>query len=243
MATYTPHCEFCSEEEKSLAAIRFCLDCEEALCKQCVEYHQKCKATKSHYLMDLAAIVKSKIPTRKKFCEIHEDVSLDFYCTHQDTVCCRVYIPSKHQSCKDVLPLEVASELIKTSSLFEHTFSEWQNIGKTLDHLINDRKNNVNELEKSEPLICEEVDNLKTYLIKQINTLVKKIKTDISSCKKKNINQLRKDISEISEVYDNVKERGQELEFLKDHGSNNQLYLKLREQGKGVQDVVPNSCA
>ncbi|CAC5362660.1 unnamed protein product [Mytilus coruscus] len=33
-------------------------------------------------------------------------------------------------------------------------------------------------------------------------------------------------------------EKDQEIEFLKEHGSNSHLYLKLREQGKGVQKCV-----
>ncbi|CAG2216602.1 unnamed protein product [Mytilus edulis] len=189
MASNSSHCESCSDEGISTVAIRFCSDCEESLCKECVEYHKKCKATKSHHLIDLASIAKSKIPTVKKSCEVHEDVSLDFYCTQHDTLCCRVCIPSKHQLCKDVLPLEVASKHIKKSSLFEDTFSEWQNISKTLEHLRKDRNDIIKELKKSESAICEE-------------------------------------------------EREQELEFLKEHGSNNQLYLTLREQEKGVQNVV-----
>ncbi|CAC5423541.1 unnamed protein product [Mytilus coruscus] len=188
--------------------------------------------------MDLESIIKYKIPNFKKFCELHEDVSLDFYCTQHDTICCRKCIPSKHHSCKDVLPLEVASEHIKKSSLFDDTFREWQNIAKTLDHLRKDRNDNINQLEKSESAISEEVNNLKNHLIKQINTLVEKLKIDLSNCKKKNLDQLRKESSEISELHDSVQERGQELEFLKDHGSNNQLYLKLREQGEGFQNIV-----
>ncbi|XP_052072836.1 E3 ubiquitin-protein ligase TRIM71-like [Mytilus californianus] len=238
MASNSSHCESCSEEGKSIGASQFCSDCDERLCKECVEYHKKCKATKSHHLMDLASMLRSKIPNVKKFCEVHEGVSLDFYCMQHDTVCCRKCIPSKHQSCKDVLPLEDASQHIKKSSVFDDTFREWQNIAKTLDHLRNDRNDNINELEKSESAICEEVNNLKNHLIKQINSLVEKLKIDLSNCKKKNLDQLRKESSEISELHDNVQEMGQELEFLMEHGSNNQLYLKLREQGKGVQDVV-----
>ncbi|CAC5362659.1 unnamed protein product [Mytilus coruscus] len=238
MTSNSSYCESCSGERKSTVAIRFCSDCDERLCKECVKYHQKCKATKFHHLIDLTSMLGSKISISKTFCEIHEDVSLDFYCTQHDTECCRVCIPSKHQSCKDVLPLEVASKHIKNSSLFEDTLREWQNIAKTLDHLRNYRIDNVSELEKSESAIYEEVKNWKDHLIKQINNLEEKLNIDLSNHKKKNIDQLRKENAEISELYSNVREREQELEFLKEHGSNNQLYLKLREQGKGVQDIV-----
>ncbi|VDI12129.1 tripartite motif-containing protein 33 [Mytilus galloprovincialis] len=238
MMDSSSYCDPCSGEGKSLPAKQFCSDCDECLCKDCVEYHQKFKATKSHHLIDLTSILQSKIPTTKKLCEVHPDIPLDFYCTHHDVVCCRACIPSDHQSCKDVLPLEVASKHIKSSSLLEDTLKEWQNIGKTLDYLKQDRKNNVDELEKVESSILVDISTWKTDLIKKINTLEEKLKSDIAKAKKKNIDQLRKDNTEISELNDVVQEKTQELEFLKDHGSNNQLYLTIREQGKGVQNIV-----
>ncbi|CAC5423540.1 unnamed protein product [Mytilus coruscus] len=128
--------------------------------------------------MDLASVIKPKIPNFKKFCELHEEVSLDFYCTQHDTVCCRKCIPSKHQSCKDVLPLEFASEHIKKSSLFDDTFREFQNIAKTLDHLRKDCNDNINEMEKSEstifvpqvqPVSIESILNLKKETSTQLN--------------------------------------------------------------------------
>ncbi|VDI24356.1 Hypothetical predicted protein [Mytilus galloprovincialis] len=232
------YCDPCSGEGKSLTAIRVCSDCEERLCKDCVEYHKKFKATKSHHLMDLTSIGQTNIPKTNKFCDVHPDIPLDFYCTQHDTVCCRTCIPSSHQSCKEVLPLEVASKHIKKSSLFEDTLSEWQNIGKTLDHLRQNRENNVDELEKVESVIFEEISKRKINFVQQITTLEEKLKTDLSNSKKKNIDQLRKDNNEISKLNDVVQGKKQELEFLKEHGSNNQLYLTIQEQGKEVQNIV-----
>lgn len=73
-------------------------------------------------------------------------------------------------------------------------------IAITLEHL----KDNIEELEKSESAI---VDNLKNHFIKQINNLVEKIKINLSNCKKKNRDQLRKESSE--ELRDNVQAREQ----------------------------------
>ncbi|CAC5395482.1 unnamed protein product [Mytilus coruscus] len=100
------------------------------------------------------------------------------------------------------------------------------------------RNDNINESEKLESAVYEEVKNWKNHIIKQINTVVEKLEIDLSNCKKKNLDQVRKDNAKISELYDSVKEKEQELKFLKEHGSNNQLYLKLRKQRKGIKDVV-----
>lgn len=232
------YCDPCSEEGTPIAAIRFCSDCEERLCKNCVDYHKKFKATKSHHLIDLTSILRSKIPIAKSCCEVHQDVPLDFYCTQHDRVCCRVCIPSDHQSCKEVIPLEVASKHIKKSALFEDTLNEWQNIVKILDNLKKDRHGYVDEIESGETAMLVEISKLKTHLIKQINALEEKLITELSNAKKKILDLYGKENSELSELYDVVQNRKQNLEFLKEHGSNNQLYLTLREQEKGVQDAI-----
>ncbi|VDI33876.1 Hypothetical predicted protein [Mytilus galloprovincialis] len=232
------YCDPCSEEGTSKAAIKFCSNCEESLCKDCVEYHKKFKATKSHHLIDLTSILRSKIPIAKSFCGVHQDVPLDFYCTQHDTVCCRVCMPSCHQSCKDVIPLEVASKHIQKSSLLEDTLSEWQNIVKTLDNLKKDRHGYVEEIKREEMVILVEISKWKTHLIKQITASEEKLKTELSNAKKKILDLYGKENSEITELYNVVQEKKQELEFLKEHGSNNQLYLTLREQGKGVDDLI-----
>ncbi|CAC5365214.1 unnamed protein product [Mytilus coruscus] len=79
---------------------------------------------------------------------------------------------------------------------------------------------------------------MEKHLIEQINTIEESIKTDISDAMKKNTEQLGKENTEISELYEFVKEKIQELEILEEQGSNNQLFLTLREQEKGVHDVV-----
>ncbi|XP_063397147.1 uncharacterized protein LOC134681446 [Mytilus trossulus] len=235
---FNSDCDPCSGEGTSSAAIRFCSDCEEHLCKDCVEYHKKFKATKSHHLIDLTSILKSKIPIAKSCCEVHQHVPLDFYCTQHDIVCCRVCIPSDHQSCKEVIPLEVASKHIKKSALYEDTLNEWQNIVKFLDNLKKDRHSYVDELESGETTILEEISKLKMNLIKQINASEEKLITELSNAKKNIIDLYGKESSEIKELYNVVQEKKQELEFLNKHGSNNQMYLTLREQGKGVQDAI-----
>ncbi|CAG2197161.1 unnamed protein product [Mytilus edulis] len=184
------YCEPCSEEGTPIAAIMFCSDCEERLCKNCVDYHKKFKATKSHHLIDLTSILRSKIPIAKSCCEVHQDLPLDFYCTQHDTVCCR------------------------------------------------DRHGYVDEIESGETAMLVEISKLKTHLIKQINALEEKLITELSNAKKKILDLYGKENSELSELYDVVQNRKQNLEFLKEHGSNNQLYLTLREQEKGVQDAI-----
>lgn len=158
---------------------------------------------------------------------MHQDEPLDLYCTQHDKVYCRKCIHSNHQTCKDVLSLEVASKDIKTSSLLGDTLRDWQNIGSTFESLRKARDENINELDSVETNILAEISKWKNQLITKITVSEKKLKIDLSNAKEKTLDLLRKENSEISELYDIVQERKQNIEHLKEQGSNNQLYLTL----------------
>ncbi|VDI33875.1 Hypothetical predicted protein [Mytilus galloprovincialis] len=187
--------------------------------------------------MSLTSISKSEILIAEDYCEVHKEESLDLYCTQHDKVYCRKCTHSNHQTCKDVLSLEVASKDIKTSSLLGDTLRDWQNIGSTLESLRKARDENINELDSVEKNILAEISKWKNQLITKTTASEKKLKINLSNAKEKTLDLLRKENSEISELYDIVQERKQNIEDLKEQGSNNQLYLTLREQGKGLQYV------
>jgi hypothetical protein len=54
--------------------------------------------------------------------------------------------------------------------------------------------------------------------------------TEVASVQKKNEEKINTEKHEISQLTSVLKDNKQELEFLKEHGSNNQLFLTLRKQ-------------
>ncbi|CAG2245559.1 unnamed protein product [Mytilus edulis] len=64
------------------------------------------------------------------------------------------------------------------------------------------------------------------------------VPTELSNAKKEILDLYEKENSEIVELYDVVQGEKAEIRILKEHGSNNQLYLTLREQENGVQDII-----
>ncbi|CAC5387170.1 unnamed protein product [Mytilus coruscus] len=240
-------CSPCSEGGKSMVAFRFCSDCEEMLCKDCVVYHRKFKATKSHHLIE-ASSIKTTIPLTNKYCTIHKDIFLNFYCVNHDKVCCRACIPKNHQSCKDVIPLEVASQSIKGSYLLADMRSVWKNMNETLCGFDKDQQNNIIDLEKMENNILQQIANIKIDFLKEIEKLEQNFKTDLAVVKSKNLIKSIKTKSSLSNLTALVQKKNQALEFLKENGPNTQLFLELKEQvteypevSKRVQELISSS--
>jgi hypothetical protein len=59
----------------------------------------------------------------------------------------------------------------------------------------------------------------------------------VASVQEQNEEKIKKEKDEISELTSVLKENKQELEFLKHHGSNNQIFLALRKQITNDLDV------
>ena len=81
-------CDPCSEKNKTRIAEKYCSNCEEKLCTKCAQWHLRCKAFKSHHVIDLSSVGSRIPPSSKINCEIHTDVQIDYFCSQHDVLCC-----------------------------------------------------------------------------------------------------------------------------------------------------------
>ena len=223
-------CGPCSEKNKRLAAEKYCWDCEEKLCTDCAEGHLRWKAFRSHHVIDLSS-VGSRIPSSSKInCEIHTDVQIDYFCSQHDVLCCRACLSDSHRSCESVLPLDSASKDVKNSSLLSDTLEEQEYMTETLQKIEENRNENQKLLKQKKSLIIKQISEAKSKVLKYLDEIEERLITEVESVQKKNEEKINKEKHNICQLTSILKDNKQELEFLKDHGSNNQLFLTLRKQ-------------
>ena len=223
-------CGPCSKKPKRLAAEKYCWDCEEKLCTECAEGHLRWKAFESHHVIDLSS-VGLRIPSSSKInCEIHTDVQIDYFCSQHDVLCCRACLSDSHRSCESVLPLDSASKDVKNSSLLSDTLEEQDYMTETLQKIEEYRNENQKLLKQKKSLIIKQISEAKSKVIKYLDEIEERLITEVESVQKKNEEKINKEKHNICQLTSILKDNKQELEFLKDHGSNNQLFLTLRKQ-------------
>jgi hypothetical protein len=61
--------------------------------------------------------------------------------------------------------------------------------------------------------------------------------TEVASVHEKNDEKIKREKNEMGQLISVLEDNKQELEFLKDHGSNNQLFLALRKQITNIQKI------
>ena len=223
-------CGPCSEKNKRLVAEKYCSDCEKKLCKECTEWHLRCKVFRSHHVIDLSSVGSRIPPSSKINCEIHTDVQIDHFCCQHDVVCCRACLSDSHRSCESVLPLDSASKDVKNSSLLSDTLEEQDYMTETLSKMEDNRDENQKLLKQKKSLIIKQISAAKSKVPKYLDEIQERLITEVASVQEKNEEKINREKHDICELKSILKNNKQELEFLKDHGSNNQLFLTLRKQ-------------
>ena len=223
-------CDPCSGKNKRLVAEKYCWDCEEKLCTECTEWHLRCKEFRSHHVIDLSS-VESRIPPSSKInCEIHTDVQIDYFCSQHDVVCCKACLSDSHRSCESVLPLDSASKDVKNSSLLSDTLEELDYMTETLQKMEENRDENNKLLKQKKSLIIKQISAAKSKVPKYLDDIKKRLITEVGSVQEKNEKKINREKHEICQLTSILKDNKKELEFLKGHGSNNQLFVTLRKQ-------------
>ena len=163
-------------------------------------------------------------------CEIHTDVQIDHFCSQHDVVCCRACLSDSHRSCESVLPLDSASKDVRNSSLLSDTLEEQDYMTETLQKMEENRDENKKLLKQKKSLIIKQISAAKSKVLKYLDDIEERLITEVESVQGKNEEKINKEKHDICQLTSILKDNKQELEFVKDHGSNNQLFLTLRKQ-------------
>ena len=184
-----------------------------------------------HNISTCRSIMESRIPPSSKInCEIHTDVQIDYFCSQHDVVCCRACLSDSHRSCESVLPLDSASKDVRNSSLLSDTLEEQDYMTETLQKMEETRDHNGKLLKQKKSLIIKQISAAKSKVLKYLDDIEERLITEVASVQEKNEEKINREKLEICQLTSILKDNKQELEFLKDHGSNNQLFLTLRKQ-------------
>lgn len=114
------YCIPCDREDVRLAAAGFCVNCEEHLCENCLNYHKKAKPSKHHVILNKEIMPMTRRGSNSRQseptldivrCKTHKEKMIEFYCPGHKAVLCQICSTlSDHATCKiDFIP-DIATE-------------------------------------------------------------------------------------------------------------------------------------
>ena len=114
-------CAPCEEEGESKAAVKFCIDCNQSICQQCVSFHRRVKQIKDHKLVDQtnsSDLQCAQLLAQSLNCPNHQNKKIELMCKDHDVMCCLTCATVKHRNCSNVFEVAdlAAENCMKTES-------------------------------------------------------------------------------------------------------------------------------
>jgi hypothetical protein len=222
-------CNPCTRIEENSPATKWCVDCEDALCINCVKAHKGSKTSMGHHVIDIGAIstFPGKVLTTQEKCSRHPDFIMDFFCNQHHVICCRNCMSEDHRSCDKVVPLEIASNNAKTSSLFHDISESMKQVHLTLKTTVQNRQQNRDRMKIDEKTIVKQISAFKESIIKKLDELEKSTLLEMQAVSQGSICQMEREECELEKSVSLIEKHLQQLDFLTKNGSNQHVFLLL----------------
>ncbi|CAC5380560.1 unnamed protein product [Mytilus coruscus] len=223
----------------STKAVKYCTNCEDALCLECEDYHGNMKTFDTHHMIDID-IIEGKPFVVGTSCKVHPDMILEYFCSDHDTLCCRSCMASAHRSCEKLLPIEVSAKGVKSSAMYEEIVKHVTTLNSAVNELEDKKRQVLITLKDSKLTFKQDVNNFKARLQKRIQEIeeglmseIDKIYTDLSNEANENLEKIcdrRRNIQNIAEQFESVSKHGSESQiFMLIHNIKEELYCHAND--------------
>ncbi|VDI40669.1 Hypothetical predicted protein [Mytilus galloprovincialis] len=163
MASNILICGTCYRRSKTIEAVKYCTDCEDGFCSECLDFHENMKVATSHHVIDIKVVDEITFNI-SKFCKVHSDMVLEYFCSDHDALCCRSCMANDHRSCDKIIPIEVAAKDVKSSIMYEEVITDVCTLGTAVSELGDKKKKSVSTLGDSKVNYQQEVQYLQKSL-------------------------------------------------------------------------------
>ncbi|CAG2223813.1 unnamed protein product [Mytilus edulis] len=157
MATNTSICGICSLRQITQTSKHWCPQCEEALCDECRDHHKLLKVTRSHEPIPISDYksIPSFITDIQQSCIYHNEQYQQYCVEHALPICFKCI--NDHRKC-NVTTLEKIINNVKTSEQF-----------LDLESRLGDLLQNIDQIKRTEILMCEILKKRKRDLLKKFD--------------------------------------------------------------------------
>ena len=183
----------------------------------------------THHVIDIEIIstLPGEVLTTQEKCSRHPDFIMDFFCNQHHVICCRSCMSEDHRSCDKVMPLEMASNNAKTSSLFHDISEGMKEVHVTLKKAVQNRLENRERMKIDEKTIVRQISAFKASVIKRLDELEQSALLEMQTVSQNYISQIEREESELEKSVSFIEKHLQQLDFLTKNGSNQHVFLLL----------------
>ena len=233
-------CAACKADGDNKPAVKYCLDCSQPICQQCVDSHRRIKQIQNHKLLDQfnqEALKLVHFLSTSLNCPKHPDKTIELECKDHDVMCCLTCATVEHRSCRQVL--EVASQVANADMA-----SATQTLNKRLTAACEHIEEIIKWLKKGYEDIQSQIDvtipQQLQKLRQNINEALSKLEKRVLAATKKEGRQesenVTAEIGRWKSHLDNIKAACNLLKTVQQYGSDFHQFIAV----KSVQKTMAN---
>lgn len=206
-------CSACEEDNKTIAAVGMCEDCNDNLCDVCFQAHCVPKPSKWHLISRGVYVNPKKTSERKVHemsrCGAHDNKAIEYYCKDHTQLGCSQCFVTLHRACKEVVVIADEASSKETMNEIEKLLTACMDIESELAKTIGEFERLRNIVSYIRDKTTEEVDQCGTMLKASVDEFLAKQKAAIDTfCRTDNekIDQSERSLEKIRSEYTPLKE-------------------------------------
>ncbi|XP_071142493.1 uncharacterized protein [Mytilus edulis] len=227
MATVTStNCTVCESQSIINTAVKWCFECDEAFCPDCLKYHSNVKLTKSHAVVDVSDLkeLPEFVLKIKQHCEDHGALFQN-YCLSHERPCCRICINSTHKNCTDLPTLEDVTKNARNSIALEDIKERLLNLKKYYECLCLEKQSNAKEIQAQSITIIEHVKSTRLKLNQHLDRLEREVLKKVSDLETNALQDLERISRDLKDKEDILDDLNKSIIKMQNHASELQILL------------------
>ena len=236
MASADPQCDICQLKHITKPAVVWCSECDEAICIDCNEHHSLMKATKNHKTIPIEDYnsLPESVAAIQHHCVRHGE-KFEFYCPSHTAPCCVKCVKETHRQCNVDLLRDVVQG-IKESAAFSELENSLLEIRDIYEYINEDNPDQMEEIESQASAYIKDIRKFRQELNAYLDHLEQQIENELLNKKQDIHGRITKMTLEINKKLTNSEKKLSNISQVKQHASNLQAFLMMKEIEKDVQD-------
>ncbi|XP_071170982.1 protein wech-like [Mytilus edulis] len=203
------HCGPCEYENVTKMAAKWCSDCAEGYCDECLRLHKAAKMSRHHHLVPVSEYLRVGQMTIPQICQVHQK-TYEYFCPGHDNVICILCVQSEHSKCQDLLSLQDAAKGAKTSTALNDLELNIDNLMENIENGLKFKDKNLSSILETEKSIKIAIESkhkeIIQYFERQLTKTLIELTEKYGHCQQE-ISSSKSTLLEIQTQLRNIKDR------------------------------------
>ena len=237
MSSSPSFCGICDIRHISKPSKIWCLDCEEGLCAECIEYHSSVKPSRGHTTLPIEEYQKlpSYVLEIKEHCNEHHE-KFKLYCKHHGCPCCGICMVESHMDCLDVTILENTVKDVKSSAIFNEIEELINEMTETIGKIRQTRDTNSSAVREQKIIVENAIQEQRANINNHLDKLQEDLMKELTEVEQNVTDETRDLIVSLDEKQKELSEYQTNIINIKKYASDLQTYIAVKQIEKDVEN-------